>query len=344
MQSSVGSPIAVHRGVNFGFYARNGYFGSDAARTEVDRMASLGVNWVCLIAIVMQETFGSTRQFRDFVHTPADDELRDIIDYIHQRGMRVQLRPMVECWDGAQRVHITFPDDREIIPGKPMSYVSRWFDGMCERTLHYARLATRAGCEAYGLDSELDLLVRHNRHWKRVIAAARSAFTGHLTTSHTGIADFLRELDKPDHWWRDLDSLGTSFYEPAATAPGASHEQMVAMLQRPLEHHRKVAAAYGKPYYFGEIGCCAVAGATKLPYFWGNGGGFDGEEQARYLDAVCDTFWREPWWMGLYWWKWDEQNHRASFHDDPAGDKGFTVWGKPAAQTMKRWFTRPDRI
>jgi len=61
------------------------------------------------------------------------------------------------------------------------------------------------------------------------------------------------------------------------------------------------------------------------------------------LDAVCSTFWNEPWWMGLYWWKWDEQNHRPQFHDDPRGDKGFTLWGKPAADTMKRWYGRPDR-
>jgi len=31
----------IQRGVNFGFYARNGYFGSAQARTEVDRMTRL---------------------------------------------------------------------------------------------------------------------------------------------------------------------------------------------------------------------------------------------------------------------------------------------------------------
>jgi hypothetical protein len=337
------TPVAPHpayRGVNFGFYARNGYYSTDQARLEVDRMASVGVNWVCVIAMVMQDTFASTRQYRDFVQTPADDELRDIIDYIHARGMQVQLRPMLECWDGTQRMHVTFPDDREILPGRPSSYVKQWFDGMCDRTLHYARLATRAGCEAYGLDSELDQIVRHNAHWKRVVSAARSVFKGHLTSSHTGMVDFLRELKRPDHWWYDLDSLGSSFYESCADGPGATRETMLERLRKPLDHHRLVAQTYGKPYYFGEIGCCAVAGAAKLPYFWANGGGYDGNEQARYLDAVCETFWSEPWWAGMFWWKWDEQNYRPSHHDDPAGDKGFTVWGKPAADTMRRWYTR----
>jgi hypothetical protein len=49
------------------------------------------------------------------------------------------------------------------------------------------------------------------------------------------------------------------------------------------------------------------------------------------------------WWMGMYWWKWDEQYDRPWVRDDPRGDKGFTVWGKPAAETMKAQDGRTDR-
>jgi len=79
------------------------------------------------------------------------------------------------------------------------------------------------------------------------------------------------------------------------------------------------------------------------PSGWAGDGRYDPQEQANYLEAVCRTFWDEPWWFGLYWWKWDEQNNRPQFTDDPAGDKGFTVWGKPAAEVMKRWYDRTDR-
>lgn len=336
-------PVPLHRGMTFGFYARNGYYGSEQARREVDKMAQLNIQWVCLVVIVMQETFAGGRQFRDFVMTPADDELRDIIDYIHARGMKVQLRPMLECWDGTHRCHITFPHDHTIIPGKPITHASRWFESMTQRTLHYARLASRAGCEAYGLDSEIDQIVHLNESWKTVVAAARSVYRGHLTSSHTGGARFLEQLQRPDHWWRDLDSLGTSFYDPVSDRPGSSMEEMVAHLQPALAHHRQIAALYGKPYYFGETGCCSTAGATRKPWGWDNPGGYDGNEQANFLEAVLRTFWNEPWWMGMYWWKWDEQNDRPQFRDDPRGDKGFTIDGKPAAEVMKLWYARSDR-
>ena len=335
--------LKLHRGMTFGYYARNGYYGSERARHEVDKMKALNIEWVCVVCIVMQDTFAGGRQYRDFKMTPADDELRDICDTIHAKGMKVQLRPMLECWDGGQRIHITFPEDIEIIPGKPITHATRWFEGMTERTLHYARLATRAGCEAYGLDSELDLITHFNDPWKQVVAAARSVFAGHLTSSHTGRVDFLKDLERPDHWFRDLDSLGTSFYTPVSDKPGATMDEMVQRLQGPLDHLRKIAALYGKPFYFGEAGCCSTAGATRSPGGWNNPGGYDGQEQANFLEALFRTFWNEPWWMGMYWWKWDEQNDRPQFRSDPAGDKGFTIDGKPAAAVMQRWYGRRDR-
>jgi hypothetical protein len=55
------------------------------------------------------------------------------------------------------------------------------------------------------------------------------------------------------------------------------------------------------------------------------------------MEATSKAFGAEPWWRGLFWWKWDEQNERPQFHDDPAGDKGFTIDGKPAAKVMENW-------
>ena len=79
------------------------------------------------------------------------------------------------------------------------------------------------------------------------------------------------------------------------------------------------------------------------PSGWTPDGKFDEDEQANYLEAVLQTFWEEPWWYGLYWWKWDEQNDRPHFRTDPAGDKGFTVSGKRAQAVMREWFARSDK-
>lgn len=337
------NPQEVHRGMTFGFYARNGYFSSDAAYRAVDDMACLNIKWIVLIATVMQDTYSSVVQYRDFEVTPGDDEVRRMIDHIHSHGIKVHMRPMLETQDGWGRTKIWFPPDSERIPGRGTDYWTRWFHFMTLRTVHYARIAQEMGCEMYGLDSELDRTVDQNAHWLNVISAVRSVYDGPITSCHTPLADFEKQLARPEHWFYHLDMLMCSFYRPAADKPGATVDEMVDFLKPEVGHWRNIAETYGKPFAFGECGCTSSAGAALHPSSWRGDTSYSGQEQANFLEAVLRSFWHEPWWHGLYWWKWDEQNDRANFKTDSAGDQGFTLKDKPAAETMQRWYARTDR-
>lgn len=346
MNTSARSLVPVQRGVTFGFYARNGVLGSDWARREVDRMLELNVTHVVLTPIVMQETGHTTRQYRDFEVTPNDHELYRIIEYMMDQEMEVTLRPMLETQDGNGRLQVWFQPDRERIPGRVSDHWKRWFESMVLRSVHYARIAEETGCSRYGLDSELDRTIREHEHWKGVISSVREVFSGCVTschTTHTGLIDWESEMKNPDHWWRDLDELQMSCYEVGANSPGWSTERMIENLKPSRDRFRRIAKAYGKPVSFGECGCASSFGGAMSPSAWEGAGGYSPWEQANYLEAVLSLFWDEPWWAGIYWWKWDEQNHRPAFSSDPAGDKGFTVYGKPAAEVMKKWFGRSDR-
>lgn len=328
----------LFKGVTFGFYARNGYFSSPAAAREVEKIAALGCEWVCLVSTVMQEGYCSTRQFRDFTITPGDDELCDIIQLLHARGIKVMFRPMLECWDGTQRGHLHLPGSDEIIPGKRIHYREDWFANYAALTRHYLRIANRCGCEGYCLDSELNQLADLSEYWLPIVEMIRKNYKGHLTSSLISVEQFLPLIQQnPNHWFFALDSLGSSMYAAASEHGGGTPEEMATFLAPTVKRCREFAEAYGKTFYFGECGCCATTGASQRPYFWNNGGRYDGDEQANYFEAVIRAFTPEPWWGGLFWWKWDEQNIRPQFLDDPAGDKGFTIDGKPAAQVLKRW-------
>ena len=77
----------MFKGITFGYYGRNGYFSSDAARREVDRIAELNIPWVCLVVTIMQDAYYSTRMYRDFQITPGDEELVEIINCLHSKGI-----------------------------------------------------------------------------------------------------------------------------------------------------------------------------------------------------------------------------------------------------------------
>ena len=89
-----------------------------------------------------------------------------------------------------------------------------------------------------------------------------------------------------------------------------------------------------------EIGCTAVEGAACNPSSWSIVRALDEDEQANYLEAVMRTFGDEPWWYGMYWWKWEEHVARPWKIDPTVGDCGFTVRGKKAQSVMKKWYEK----
>ncbi len=337
--------IEIHRGVTFGFWRRRGDWETPEAMRHIERMAELNVGWVCVTPTIMMETPTEPRQFADFEVTPSDFELMDAIDRIHELGMKVHLRPMIECWDGQGRLQISFPPDRPgtRIPGLVSDKWKRWWQGMRARTRHFARLAQRANCEMYGIDSEIDSFVNKHREWREVLDVARTEFDGPVTSSHTRHVDFLKELESEDHWFRDLDVLGTSYYHRSADEHGVTVEQRMRYMEPIRETYREIARRLGKPIMFGEVGCTSSYAGGMQPWGWSGQGGYEPSEQATFLEAVLGLFWDEPWWAGMYWWKWDENNDRPQFKDDPSGDKGFEIYGKPAGDVMKQWFGRTDR-
>lgn len=333
--------VPFQRGVTFGFYARRGVYSSPWAKEQIRKMKQLNVEYVALIATVFREACGSTREFLDLAESPGELELARMIDFIHAEGLKVMLRPMLETHDGNGRLQVWFPDDRERIPGKISDSWKRWFASFRARTRLFATLARETGCELYGLDSELDRTVGQNSQWKEVIAVARECFPGPITSCHTHLLNFEQEFSRPDHWFYDLDFLQTSFYHRAADAPGSSVEEMETQLLPVRDLYRRMAKLYGKPIMFGECGCTSSTGGATAPSGWSGDGRYSPMEQANYLQAVWNLFHAEEYFRGLYWWKWDEQNPRTQFCDDPAGDKGFILDGKPAAEVMKQCFRRP---
>lgn len=308
-----------HLGVTFGFRAKRGYYSSEEGKAEARAIAESGADWVVLIATVFQEHTYSTRQFSDFVMTPTDDEIIEMINYLHSLGLRVQLRPMLETLDGAGRLAVWFPED-DInggrIPGTSRNELTLWFESMTERAVHYAKIAQKAKCEIYCLDSELDRLVSYGERWKKVIEEVRKVYSGLLTSCHTthlGLIDYDVVLSNKNRWFFDLDFLSLSCYHMAGNYE-MTKEEMVEGFKGQVERFRRYAKLYGKPILFGEFGC-----------------NFDSKRQADYMSTVIELFSKEDWWYGFYWWKWDEQVPR------PLSERWYPIKNREGAKVLKEW-------
>lgn len=328
----------LHRGMSIGYQARAGYYAREGL-AQVEQMAAMNIRWVALQINVMQDTFYSTRLYQDFEFTPKDYEVEAFIEKCHKHGIRVMLKPMVECHDSAWRGQIRFPDNDEQIQGVRVDYWSRWFKSLTDSLLHYGSLAERTGCEMLCVGCELDGTQHRSDDWRRTIARVREIYSGPLTYDPTHRA---LKAEIPCDWFDALDMLGLSFYFPAADKAKATVEEMVAFLQPRVQQMEALHQRFNKPIVFVETGTRSmVGGGAEHDYRLTRS--YDGQEQANYTEAVLAAFWDKPWWRGQYVWKWDEQQDRPQYRVDPAGDTGFTVIGKPAADVLSRWYARTDR-
>jgi hypothetical protein len=328
------------QGFNYGFLQKADYFASPAADRDVAAMADLGTTWVALCVSLFQDTLWSTRLYRDFVYTPADDDLARIIEKFHARGIKVLLKTTVETQDGGTRANITFAGTGlpGVIQGKGVDYWQPWFESYACLADFYARLAQRTGCEAYSIACEISGTEKQTEHWKRVIASARSLYQGHLTYNMLCGPNMFDPAVQA--WLKLCDSIGMSYYHPVPTPEHPSVAEVAAAHRGYAPEFANFAREMGLPVYFIETGCRSVVGAAANPSGYRNAGDFDGEVQANYYDGMLQAYWDEPWWAGYFGWKWDEAQHRPHYHP-PSGETGFTVAGKPAAEVLKRWFSRP---
>ncbi len=338
-------PEGFQWGVTFGFYAPAGYLGSRTAAREIDAIAAAGANWVTVVPIVWQDRWCSTLQYKDFAHSQSDLDLKDAIDRIHDRGMKVQLRPMLECKDGVGRLGVSQMFDRERMPGRVCDYRTRWFRSLAERTAWYARIAQRTGCELFCIDSELDLMVDESEKWRKVVAAARAEYAGPVTschTLHTNLIDFPALLADQSHWFHDLDFLSISYYCPARRKEERGRPltaaQMRSRLAPALARMREIAAASGRPVLFGECGCTSSRDGAMCPSGYASRDApADETEQARYMEALFGTFAREPWCLGFHWWKWDQHSPAKGWRGPKGLARDFTFKGKEAELVFRAW-------
>jgi hypothetical protein len=325
------------KGVSFGFLAKKGYYCSKEGYREIDRICNSGVNWVALIATVMQDSYYSTRMYADFEYTPSDYELIETIRKFHENGIKVMLKPMIECHDSVWRGSIGFPHGHQQIQGIVTDYWGEWFKNYSVCMTHYGKLAEMTNVEMLCLGCEMLGAEPMEDYWPEIIKEVRSCYNGLITYN----ADqYFPERPFVRKWFSLLDVLGISFYT-GTPRKNPSAEEIAGDLRPAAVQIAQITEETGVPLFFAECGARSVVDGTKTPCAFQNSGSYDGEAQANYLKAVIRTFSEYEWWKGLLWWKWDEQQVRPHYKQ-PGGDTGFTIYGKPAADVMSRWCENQD--
>ena len=324
------------KGMSFGFMARNGYYSSAEGKAETQRVIASGATAVALMVNIMQDTFASTRVYRDFILTPSDDEVRDAIRTFRQAGLKVMLKPILNIWDSTHRGDVAFPEPLEMIAGIKTDYWGEWFKNYTAAIVHYARLCELEGAEMLCVGCEMTGEEKQEKYWFPLIEAVRKVYHGLVSYNTPCWWHYDVRQNWIRGWFSELDMIGISNYYGNAHGDlgmqiDVFDEDHIA--QGFMKQRRFLDEAYDilkKPIFFAECGVRSVRGAVETPSdCWENQNGFDGQIQCDYMGGFTRAYWDAPWWAGFFWWKWDEQQDRPYFHH-ATGDTGCTIAGKPA--------------
>ena len=143
--------------------------------------------------------------------TIPDEEVRLIIRFAHEKGLKVFLMP-----------HLSTLNWSETIPGKgnlaPVD-VNAFFSNYTNFQLHYARIAEEEGVELYSIGNELDSITDESNglstgysktaKWYEIINAVRSVYHGNLTYSCSCTNNDNNECTPEKiKFWDKLDYIG----------------------------------------------------------------------------------------------------------------------------------------
>ena len=312
------------KGYTWGWCAKKGEFQSEQGIYSMERLHSNGLDWICITVNAFQETFYSTRIFPMYNLSQSDEDIIFAIKKAKELGMKVCLKPVVNCLDRVWRAKINFPEKND--------YWDRWFESYTNFINYYAEIAEKTGCELFCRGCEMDGMDMQSQRCLEMISKVRKLYSG-IVMHNINHGDEMKYS-----WLTAVDVIGISAYYRVSTPDDHSKEQMLKVWAEKKEVLKKAHEFYGKPIMFAEIGVRNEQGCTEYPYDFHNRPEkpIDEDEQALFYETAMESYWDEPWFSGFFWWDWRAVLPSA---DKANEDRDFGIYMKKAESVLKDWYT-----
>lgn len=316
-------------GFNYGYMANKGQIVDPKGIHSQNALYELGVNWVCLAVANYQKTYSSTHIYADYERTPTDRDIERFVQRAHANGIKVCLKPMLNCEDNMWRAYISFPDNNM---DENNIYWTEWFDNYKHFILKYAELAEELNCEMFCIGCEM-LGTEHRKYeWEYLIDEIRKIYNGKLiyNTNH--------DHEEDAEWISKLDYLGTSAYYPVGIN-GHTKEDMIKEWKKVKDRINKISEKLGKKYIFMEIGCRSAETCSETPWdFYQKELPVNEQEQADFYESCMDVFLKEDNFAGIFWWEWPTYIYDT--REEASKDNGFSIHLKKAEKVLKDLYKR----
>jgi hypothetical protein len=302
------------KGINFAPFPKRGVLGSKEARMSLEKLIeSTGASHIILTPPGLQDTPQS--ETIDFANGEGtdDEELSAFIAHAHYLGLKVIMKPTVNCRNGVWRAFINFFDHEA--PCEPKW--STWFAAYERFQLHYAKIAEATHCVMFIMGCEMVMAERREAEWRNMTAKVKQVYAGPVSYNTD------KYQEDAVTWWDCVDVISSSGYYPLGS------------WETELDRIEKVVRRFNKPFFFAETGCMSVCGSGNIPNKWDLPGEANCKEQETWYRELFEHSLRRPWVEGFGLWDWPGHLYQET---EAAADKGYSLYGKSAAHVVREQY------
>ncbi|HEY8749417.1 MAG TPA: hypothetical protein VIM11_15640 [Tepidisphaeraceae bacterium] len=287
---------------------------------SVDKIAAMGLDTILFVVDSKQENGASTQIFLDMRGEPTPEKLGQLIDYAHEKKLRVILMPIVllEAPSGQR-------DWRGSIHPEPWE---TWWDSYRDMEHHYATVAEQHHVELYVVGSELVTAEAAVEQWTRTIRQVRKDYHGLITYS----ANWDHYTAIP--FWDQLDLMAMNSYyklgDKASVTVDEINRRWSPIRDQILNFSRKIK----KPVLMTEVGWCSQGNAASDPWdYTQESVPLDLDLQRRLYESYFETWYGQKGFAGFMLWSWTPNASGPQ-------DRGYTPEGKPAEAVVRKWLAK----
>ena len=295
------------------FTGRGSLEGQDVRNSIDAAMNLLNINTILLAPVAMQKNAQSEQIDFTSSYTNSDEELIELIKYMHDKGLNVFLKPTVNCLDGTWRAHINFFD--KDVPCEPKW--SNWFKSYTDYQSHFAKLASKAECEMFLPGCEMVNSDRREAEWRKLIDDLRQCYSGLISYN----CDKYQESNVT--WWDCVDYISSSGYYP------------IDKWDEQLDRIEQVVKKYNKPFFFAECGCMSTEGSSFLPNDWGLPGDINLKEQADWYEVMFKACEKRDFVLGHVLWSWTGKLYSE---EEAKKEKYYDIYLKPSMDVVYKYW------
>lgn len=300
------------KGMSYTAWEPNALFTEDS-NTSLANAEQIGCNWIGLCVWWFQDDVNSVLIEPDYsLFSATPESVIHAINKCHELGMKVMLKPMVDCRNEIWRGHI--------------NPTQEWFATYQDFINFWADIAQDNNVQLFCVGCEFVNTSGWSSSWRNVIQDIRNHYSGPLTYA-------ANKDNEPDiSWWDELDYIGIDAYYPLTD----KNDPTLAELETAWSSRADAIEVWrnnnwpDKQIIFTEVGYRSIDGTNQAP------AGkppppypIDVQEQADCYNALLNQCKEREWWSGVFWWNW-EVDPNAGGPNSPY----FTPQNKPAEAVL----------